>query len=249
MTFQPVGDAVEEQTREPGTVQRALPDRPLLYYDIILGLFVAVLLISNVASTKIVELGPFAFDGGTLLFPLTYILCNILTEVYGYRKARKVIWVGFFSAAMMASVLLIVGALPPAEGWEHQESYEKILGLTPRIVVASLTAYFVGEFVNSVTLAKLKVWTRGRYLWLRTIGSTIIGQGLDTLIFITVAFAGVLPASLVMTVFVSNYVFKVLFEVAATPCTYAVVGFLKRREGVDVYDIDTDFNPFKVRER
>jgi len=230
-------------------VQRKLPDRQLKYYDIILGLFVAVLLISNIASTKIVNLGPFTFDGGTLLFPLSYIFCNMLTEVYGYRKARKVIWTGFFSAALMAVTIMIVGALQPAEGWDHQEAYDKILGLTPRIVLASLSAYFVGEFVNSFTLAKLKVWTKGRYLWTRTIGSTVIGQALDTSIFIIIAFAGVLPVPLLISVFVSNYIFKILFEVAATPATYKVVGFLKRNENVDMYDIDTDFNPFKLKEQ
>ncbi len=242
--------------RQPGAgsvlendqIQRTLPNRPLKYYDIILGLFVAVLLISNVASTKILQLGVFTFDGGTLLFPLSYVLCNILTEVYGYRKARKVIWTGFFSAALMAVTLIGVGALQPAEGWEHQEAYEKILGLTPRIVFASLTAYFVGEFVNSFTLAKLKIFTGGRFLWMRTVGSTILGQGLDTAIFISIAFAGVLQLPLLVSVFFSNYIFKILFEIAATPVIYNVVGFLKRSEQVDVYDIDTDFNPFNLKE-
>jgi queuosine precursor transporter len=213
-----------------------------------LGLFVAVLLISNIASTKIVYLGPFTFDGGTLLFPLSYIFCNILTEVYGFRKARKVIWTGFFSAALMAGVLMIVGALPPAEGWEHQEAYEVILGLTPRIVLASLTAYFIGEFVNSYTLAKLKILTSGKLLWTRTIGSTVIGQALDTSIFILIAFAGVIPPALLLSVFLSNYIFKIAFEVAATPATYRIVSFLKRSEGIDVYDIGTDFNPFSLKE-
>jgi len=233
---------------ENDRIQRTLPGRPLKYYDVILGLFVAILLISNVASTKILKLGAFTFDGGTLLFPLSYVLCNILTEVYGFRKARKVIWTGFFSAALMAVTLMVVGALQPADEWEHQEAYETILGLTPRIVLASLTAYFVGEFVNSFTLAKLKIFTGGRFLWTRTIGSTIIGQGLDTAIFISIAFAGVFPLSLLVSVFLSNYIFKIVFEIAATPVIYRVVGFLKRSEKVDVYDIDTDFNPFKLRE-
>ncbi len=247
----PEKQGAEGNIAAPGLrdVQTVLPDKQLKYYDIILGLFVAVLLISNVASTKIVKLGAFTFDGGTLLFPLSYIFCNILTEVYGYRKARKVIWTGFFSAALMAVTLLVVGALEPAAGWEHQEAYDKILGLTPRIVIASLTAYFIGEFLNSFTLAKLKVFTKGRFLWVRTIGSTAIGQALDTAIFIAIAFTGVLPVTLLISVFVSNYIFKVLFEVFATPLTYKTVDFLKKNERVDVYDIKTDFNPFHLKEQ
>jgi queuosine precursor transporter len=230
-------------------VQTILPDRQLKYYDIILGLFVAVLLISNVASTKIVKLGAFTFDGGTLLFPLSYIFCNILTEVYGYRKARRVIWTGFFSAALLAVTLLIVGALEPAAGWENQDAYDKILGLTPRIVIASLSAYFIGEFLNSFTLAKLKVFTKGRFLWMRTIGSTVVGQAFDTAIFITIAFTGVLSVSLLISVFISNYLFKILFEVFATPVTYKTISFLKKNERVDMYDIKTDFNPFHLKEQ
>jgi queuosine precursor transporter len=233
-------------------VQRSIPESVrgrLKYYDIILGLFVAVLLISNIASTKILNLGPFTFDGGTIIFPVSYIFCNILTEVYGYRKARKVIWTGFFGAACMAGVLMLVGALPPAEGWDHQEAYTVILGVTPRIVLASLIAYFAGEFLNSITLAKMKIATRGRFLWSRTIGSTIVGQAVDTSLFLIVAFAGVLPGYLLWSVFVSNYIFKIGFEVFATPVTYRVVGFLKRSEGVDIYDIGTDFNPFTIKEQ
>jgi len=217
------------------------------YLDIILGLFVAVLLISNVASTKIVQLGPFTFDGGTILFPITYIFGDILTEVYGYRQSRRVIWTGFASALLMSIVFFIVGKLPAAEGWMNQEAYDSILGLTPRIVVASLVAYFAGEFANSFTLAKMKIWTKGRFLWSRTIGSTLVGEGVDTLLFVGIAFAGVLPMSLLISVFVSNYVFKVGFEAVSTPLTYVVVGRLKKSEGVDVYDYDTNFSPFAVR--
>ncbi len=232
-------------------VQYEIPDHirgGLKYYDIILGLFVSVLLISNIASTKILVLGPFTFDGGTILFPVSYIFCNILTEVYGYRKARKVIWTGFFSAALMASVLMAVGSLPPAEGWNNQDAYDAILGLTPRIVLASLVAYFTGEFLNSFTLAKLKIRTEGKYLWVRTIGSTVVGQAADTALFISIAFIGVLPWILLATVFISNYVFKILVEILATPLTYRIVGFLKRSERVDVYDLRTDFNPFNLKE-
>jgi uncharacterized integral membrane protein (TIGR00697 family) len=218
------------------------------YFDLIMALFVAVLLISNIASTKILRLGPFTFDGGTLLFPISYIFGDILTEVYGYRRSRRVIWVGFGCAALMAIVLAIVGALPPAEGWEYQEAYEAILGTTPRIVLASLVAYFAGEFSNSYTLARMKVLTQGRWLWTRTIGSTLVGQGVDTFLFVTIAFAGTLPWSLFWSIVISNYIFKCGLEAVMTPITYRITDFLKREENEDVYDVDTDFNPFKVRD-
>jgi hypothetical protein len=216
------------------------------YYDLIMVSFVAVLLISNVASSKIVELGPFTFDGGTLLFPISYIFGDILTEVYGYRRSRRVIWAGFGSAALMAGVFALVGALPPAEGWPYQEAYEAILGITPRIVLGSLIAYFAGEFSNSYTLARMKVLTQGRWLWTRTIGSTLVGEGVDTVLFVTIAFAGTLPWSLFWSIVISNYVFKVGLEVVMTPVTYRVTNHLKQTENEDVYDVDTDFNPFKI---
>jgi hypothetical protein len=216
------------------------------YLDLITAFFVAVLLTSNVASSKIVSLGPFTFDGGTLLFPVSYIFGDILTEVYGYRRSRRVIWIGFACAGMLALVLAIVGALPPAEGWSNQEAYEAILGTTPRIVLASLIAYFAGEFSNSYTLAKMKIMTRGRWLWTRTIGSTLIGEGVDTFLFVTIAFAGTLPWDLFGTIALSNYLFKCGVEAAMTPVTYRITGFLKRAENEDVYDTDTDFSPFKV---
>jgi uncharacterized integral membrane protein (TIGR00697 family) len=216
------------------------------YFDLIMALFVAVLLISNIASSKILELGPFTFDGGTLLFPISYIFGDILTEVYGYRRSRRVIWAGFGAAALMAGVLALVGALPPAEGWENQQAYEAILGTTPRIVLGSLIAYFAGEFSNSYTLAKMKVWTGGRWLWTRTIGSTLVGEGVDTMLFVTIAFAGTLPWPLFWSIVLSNYVFKVGLEAVMTPVTYRITNFLKRTENEDVYDVDTDFNPFKI---
>jgi queuosine precursor transporter len=221
-------------------------ERSYQYLDLITALFVAVLLISNVASTKILALGPFTFDGGTLLFPLSYIFGDILTEVYGYRRSRRVIWTGFGCAALMALVLALVGALPPAGGWGNQEAYQAILGTTPRIVLASLVAYFAGEFSNSYTLAKMKLITRGRWLWTRTIGSTLVGEGVDTMLFVTIAFAGSLPWPLFWSIVLSNYVFKCGVEAAMTPVTYQVTGFLKRAEHEDVYDTDTDFNPFNL---
>jgi queuosine precursor transporter len=214
------------------------------HFDLIMALFVAVLLISNIASTKILALWRFTFDGGTLLFPLSYIFGDILTEVYGYAKARRVIWVGFFSAILMSIVLMIVGWLPAAAGWENQSAYDAILGLAPRIVIASLIAYWAGSFSNSYILAKMKVWTKGRYLWTRTVGSTLVGEGLDTALFCTIAFLGVLPLSLLLAVIISNYVFKCLVEIAFTPITYRAVRYLKSTEKVDALDTKTRFNPF-----
>lgn len=216
------------------------------FFAIITGLFVAVLLISNTASTKIVNLGFLVFDGGTLLFPLSYIFGDILTEVYGYGKARKVIWIGFFSALLMAAVFAIVGFLPAAEGWENQAAYDAILGIVPRIVLASLIAYFAGEFSNSFVLAKMKIFTKGKMLWTRTIGSTIVGEGIDTALFATIAFYGSIPLGTFYALVVSNYIFKVGIEIAFTPITYAVVKFLKREEKIDFYDYKTNFSPFKL---
>lgn len=218
-----------------------------VYFEIIMALFVAVLLISNIASTKIVSIWKFTFDAGTLLFPLAYIFGDILTEVYGYRKSRKVIWIGFFAAALMSITLMIIQILPPAPGWENQKAFEVILGLTPRIVLASLIAYFAGEFSNSYILAKMKVWTKGKRLWMRTIGSTLIGEGVDTLFFCLIAFYGVLPLPLLITIIVSNYLFKVGVEILFTPITYKAVGFLKKKEHTDHYDYTTNFNPFRIK--
>jgi hypothetical protein len=220
--------------------------RSYRYFDLIMAFFVAILLISNVASSKIMDLGPFTFDGGTILFPLSYIFGDILTEVYGYRRSRRVIWTGFGCAALMAAVFAVVGALPPAEGWEGQEAYLAILGLTPRIVLGSLVAYFCGEFSNSYILAKMKLFTKGRWLWTRTIGSTLVGEGVDTLLFVSIAFYGTLPFGLLVSVVISNYIFKVGLETVMTPLTYRVVDWLKLHEQEDYFDYKTDFNPFKV---
>jgi len=216
------------------------------HLDTITALFVAVLLISNVASTKILVLGPFTFDGGTILFPLSYIFGDVLTEVYGYGRSRKVIWLGFLSAALMAVTFSIVGALPPAADWPLQDAYMSILGQTPRIVMASLIAYVAGAFSNSFTLAKLKVVTEGRWLWLRTISSTLIGQLVDTALFVAIAFNGLLPNSLLWTLLISNYLFKCGVEILFTPLTYLITGWLKRQENEDFYDTETNFNPFRL---
>jgi uncharacterized integral membrane protein (TIGR00697 family) len=222
--------------------------RTYRYLDLITAAFVTVLIVSNIASTKILTLGPFTFDGGTIIFPLSYIFGDILTEVYGYKRSRRVIWTGFACLALVALTLAIADALPPAADWTLQDSFHAILGQTPRIVVASLIAYWAGEFSNSYILAKVKLWTRGRFLWTRTIGSTLVGEGVDTVTFILVAFAGALPNSLLWAVFVSNYVFKVGIEVLFTPLTYQIVAWLKRAENEDFYDWNTNFNPLALTE-
>ncbi|MCM8787917.1 MAG: queuosine precursor transporter [Candidatus Omnitrophica bacterium] len=232
---------VEERNSNPN-------NKNFRYFDLITGLFVAVLLISNIASTKIVQLWKFTFDGGTILFPLSYIFGDILTEVYGYRKSRRVIWIGFFCALLMSVTLGLIGIIKPAEGWEFQDAYMKILGQTPRIVAASLIAYFAGEFSNSFVLAKMKIFTKGRFLWTRTIGSTVVGEGVDTILFVLIAFSGLYEWKLVFLIIISNYIFKVGLEVVLTPLTYKVVGFLKQKEKVDYFDYKTNFNPFRFSE-
>ena len=217
------------------------------YLTTISVFFVSVLLISNIASTKIVDFGWFTFDGGTLLFPLSYIFGDILTEVYGYKRSRSVIWLGFFSALMMSIIFIVVGKLPSAPGWNNQVAYDAILGLTPRIVLASLLAYTCGEFSNSYILAKMKIWTKGKWLWTRTIGSTVVGELIDSTLFIFIAFFGILPNSLLITLIISNYIFKTGIEVLFTPITYKVVGFLKKKEQEDYYDMDTNFTPFRSK--
>jgi len=219
-------------------------ERRFHYFEVIIALFTAALIIPNVASTKILKFGVFTFDGGTILFPIVYIFGDILTEVYGYRKSRKVIWTGFFSLFLFSLTMMIVQYLPPADGWGLQSCFESVLGLVPRIALASMVAYLVGEFSNSYVLAKMKIWTKGKYLWTRTIGSTIVGEFFDTGLFVIIAFAGVLEPSLLLTVALSNYVFKCGVEFVFTPLTYRVVGFLKNREKEDYYDYRTNFNPF-----
>jgi hypothetical protein len=222
-----------------------------------MALFVAVVLISNIASSaKIVDwrvsiLGlPLSFDAGTLLFPISYIFGDILTEVYGYQQSRRVIWTGFAAAALMSATLWLIRQLPGEATWQSyagDAAYDAILGgvSSGGIIVASLVAYLVGEFSNSVVLAKLKVATRGRRLWLRTIGSTLVGEGVDSIVFVVIASVfGVFPWAIALSLIVSNYLFKVFIEVVMTPATYRVVAFLKRAEHEDYYDTDTDFNPF-----
>ncbi|PIT88292.1 MAG: transporter [Candidatus Magasanikbacteria bacterium CG10_big_fil_rev_8_21_14_0_10_36_32] len=217
------------------------------YIDILTALFAVVLILSNITSSKIVSFGGWInFDGGTILFPLAYIFGDLLTEVYGYSRARRVIWIGFAMNILMVLIFWLVAVLPAAAGWGLQDSYNNILGVIPRIVLASLTAYLVGEFLNSYVLAKLKVKTAGRFFWLRAIGSTAVGQFLDTTIFIAIAFIGVLPLSLLGTIWLTNYVFKISVEIILLPVTYRVVRCFKQKEGVDYYDRGTNFNPLKI---
>jgi uncharacterized integral membrane protein (TIGR00697 family) len=216
------------------------------FFDILVALFVAVLLISNIASTKFLTLWVFTFDGGTILFPLSYIFGDILTEVYGFRRSRRVIWLGFISALLMSLILYLVQILPPAADWPNQHAYESLLGFIPRIVLASLIAYFLGEFTNSISLSLLKIRTKGRFLWVRTILSTIIGEGIDTMVFCMIAFYGTLPNNVLWTVIVSNYIFKCSVEVLFTPVTYMIVNILKKKEKVDVYDYGVKYNPFRI---
>ncbi len=217
------------------------------YFTFLSVFFVTVLLISNIVSTKITDLGWFVFDAGTLLFPLVYVLGDVFTEVYGFRKSRSVIWMGFFATLLMALAFIVVGALPPASDWANQGAYDAILGLTPRIVIASLLAYFLGELTNAVILAKMKVATAGKHLWARTIGSSVVAQLVDSGVFVLVAFWGILPNELLVSILVSNYLFKTGLEVLLTPVTYRAVAFLKKKEQVDHYDRDTNFNPFKMK--
>jgi uncharacterized integral membrane protein (TIGR00697 family) len=236
-----------------------MPTRTYRFFDLVMALFVTVLIVSNIASSaKIVDWGVslfgvrLAFDAGTILFPVSYIFGDILTEVYGYRRSRRVIWAGFACLALSAFVLWLVRILPGDLEWERyagQRAYEAIMGgmSTGGIVLASLLGYWSGEFANSFTLAQMKILTRGRYLWSRTMGSTLVGQLVDTVVFITVAsVSGVFPWSLFLTLVLTNYLFKVGVEAVMTPVTYLVVGALKQLEQEDYYDYDTDFNPFRL---
>jgi uncharacterized integral membrane protein (TIGR00697 family) len=233
----------------------ALAEARFRYFDFVMAAFVAILLLSNVlgagkrAEVDLPLIGLWPFGAGILFFPLSYVLGDILTEVYGYARARRCIWAGFIATLFMALMSWVVVALPPASDWPGQEAYESVFGQVPRIVFASMIAFWVGEFANSYVLARLKLVTEGRHLWTRTIGSTIVGQGIDSLLFYPLAFYGApgWPVEAMLWVMLSQFALKVGWEVLLTPVTYAVVGFLKRREGIDVYDTATDFTPFRTQ--
>jgi uncharacterized integral membrane protein (TIGR00697 family) len=226
--------------------------RPMRLFDLVLAAFVTVLLLSNVigagklAVVDLPLLGATPFGAGILFFPLSYVIGDILTEVYGYARARRCIWAGTTALLFMAVMSLVVVALPPAPDWPNQAAYEAVFGQVPRIVLASIAAFWAGEFTNSYVLARLKVATEGRLLWLRTIGSTFVGQGVDSLIFYPLAFAGVWETSTLLQVIAVQWALKVGWEALLTPVTYAVVNGLKRREGLDVFDRSTDWTPFKA---
>lgn len=228
------------------------PIRSFKYYDLVMASFVTVLLCSNligavkISAIELPWIGTFHFSAAVLFFPLSYIFGDILTEVYGYARGRKVVWAGFAAMVFAAVMSMAIIALPPAPGWGNQAAVEAIFGATWRIVVGSLVAFFIGEFANSYVLAKMKIFTAGRLLWARTIGSTVVGQAVDTVIFYPIAFYGLWPNDLLIKVLLSNYLVKVGVEVFMTPATYVVVGFLKKEENVDHYDRDTDFTPFSL---
>lgn len=211
---------------------------------VLFGLFVTCLLVSNIIAGKLILVFGLVLPSAVVLFPITYILGDVFTEVYGFRKTRIVIWSGFAANALMSAVFLVAIVLPFPAFFKDQEAYAKVLGFTPRIVAASLVAYWAGEFANSITLSALKKLTRGRYLWTRTISSTIVGQGLDTAIFIGLGFAGIVPPAVLFQMMIAQYAFKVAYEVVLTPVTYAVVRGLKRREGIDAFDTGIRYNPF-----
>jgi uncharacterized integral membrane protein (TIGR00697 family) len=223
--------------------------REFKYYDLLASIFIVVLVISNLIGQKICSFGPFRVSGAQLLFPITYIFGDIFTEVYGYAGSRRAIWLGFFASALLSVFGLIVVALPAAPDWHGQAAFETVFGFVPRMVAASLIAYWAGEFANSFVLSKMKLLTGGRMLWMRTIGSTVVGQAVDTAVVMTLAFGGTLGAAVVANLILSGYLGKVLYETVMTPLTYLAVNFLKRKEGVDVFDRGVNYNPFAAESR
>jgi uncharacterized integral membrane protein (TIGR00697 family) len=217
-----------------------------LAFVVVVALFITTLITANITAVKLVGLFGLVLPAAVVVFPISYICGDVLTEVYGYRVARRVIWLGFLCNLLAVVAIYLGGILPAAPFWEGQVAYETILGYTPRLLAASFLAYLVGEFANAIVLAKMKVTTNGRWLWSRTIGSTIIGQGLDSLAFIVLAFVGTIPASAMLAAIMTQWLVKSLYEVLATPLTYVVVNRLKRSEGLDVYDRDTSFNPLLI---
>jgi len=210
------------------------------------ALFVTCLLAANTIAAKLIVVGGLVLTAGIVIFPVSYVVGDVLTEVWGYGAARRVIWLGFACNALMVVAVWIGGELPAAPFWSGQAAYQEILGHAPRILAASFAAYLVGEFANAFVLAKLKIATAGRWLWLRTIGSTVVGQGLDSVVFVTLAFAGVVPAGALAGIVAGQWAVKVAYEAAATPLTYAAVAWLKSREQVDTFDDQTDFNPLHL---
>jgi uncharacterized integral membrane protein (TIGR00697 family) len=219
-----------------------------VWFVLIVATFVACLITANIIAVNLVAVFGMIMPAGIVIFPISYICGDVLTEVYGYRQARRVIWLGFLCNLLAVIAIWLSQVLPAAPFWDGQAAYERILGYTPRLLVASFLAYLVGEFANSFVLAKMKIATRGRWLWTRTIGSTLVGQGLDSLVFMILAFLGTIPLAGMAVAIITQWLVKTVYEAAVTPLTYGVVHFLKRQEGMDVYDYDTRFNPLLMRE-
>jgi queuosine precursor transporter len=219
------------------------------YLDALTTAFVVILLVSNLVAQKVCVIGPFAVSGAVLLFPITYIFGDVFTEVYGFAASRRAIWLGFFGTALLYVMGVIVIALPPAPGWPNQKAFSTVFGFIPRILAASLIAFWAGEFANSYTMARLKILTDGRKLWTRTIGSTVVGQAVDTVLVVTLTFAGTIPAHTLLNTILTGYGLKVGYEVIATPLTYLVINWLKRTENADAFDRHENFNPFSLADQ
>ena len=216
------------------------------WFVVLVALFITCLITANIIAVKLISIFGLVVPVAIIIFPISYILGDVLTEVYGYRQARRVIWLGFFCNLILVVAIWLGQLLPAASFWDGQTAYERILGYTPRILAASFLAYLLGEFSNSFVLAKMKIATNGRWLWTRTIGSTLVGQALDSLVFITLAFVGTIPLAALVSAILTQWLGKSMYEAALTPLTYKVVNFLKRYEGLDVYDYDTQFNPLLI---
>lgn len=248
MTHKVVTKGPTEPT-PPGPVPATRsPELVSIWFVIVAAFFVTSLITANIVAVKIVDIGGVQVPAGTLtLFPISYIFGDVLTEVYGFRRARQVIWLGFGCNLLAVTAIYLGGVLPAAAFWQDQEAYDTILGFSARLLIASFAGYLAGEFVNSFVLSRLKLVTGGRWLWSRTISSTVFGQLVDTGIFILIAFAGVIPNDALRTTFLHAWLVKIAYETLATPLTYVVVGFLKREESLDVYDRETSFNPFSLQ--
>ena len=233
---------------EPESRLSSPPASYSLAFVLVVAGFVTSLLVANIIAVKLIAVGPWIMPAGVIIFPVSYILGDVLTEVYGYGRARQAIWLGFACNLLAVLAIAMAQELQQAVFRDGQAAFERILGDAPRLLLASFLAYLVGEFVNAYVLARMKILTQGRWLWARTIGSTLVGQLLDSAVFVTVAFVGVIPPEVLLSAILVQWLTKSVYEAAATPLTYWVVNTLKRREGVDVYDTQTDFNPLKVRD-
>jgi uncharacterized integral membrane protein (TIGR00697 family) len=232
------------QTRDTGAMSSSAGSPRFRYLDALTTAFVVVLLVSNLVAQKICQIGPIPISGATLLFPITYIFGDVFTEVYGFAASRRAIWLGFFGTALLYAMGAIVIALPGAPGWKNQQAFETVFGILPRILVASLIAFWAGEFANSYTMARMKLLTDGKMLWTRTVGSTVVGQAVDTVLVIVLTFGGTYTPKVLLKIIATGYLLKVVYEVLATPLTYAVIHWLKRAEQSDAFDRGVSFNPF-----